>query len=81
MNKPNAMPQLTHEPVKSGNVRSVGYDPEQQHLQVAFHSGETYDYIGVPPATHQAFMGSKSKGKFLAEGIKTRFRHIKRHAP
>lgn len=74
----NVMPLLPATAVKSSNVRSIGYDTNTHHLQVTFHSGDTYDYVGVPPATHMGLMSAKSKGTFLQDAVKTRFRHIKR---
>ena len=71
-------PLLPQTPVKSSNLKSVGYDPQSLHLQVTFNSGETYDYFGVPPQAHTAFLSAKSKGTFFDNAIKKRFRHSKR---
>lgn len=75
---PNLLPQIPQVNVKSSNLKSVGYDKATGHMQVTFHSGDTYDYLNVPPSAHGHLMAAKSKGKFLDDGIKTRFRHIKR---
>ncbi|GAA0305537.1 KTSC domain-containing protein [Kineococcus aurantiacus] len=37
-------------PVTSGNVASVGYDPDTRTLRVRFRSGGTYDYADVDVA-------------------------------
>jgi len=77
----NPFPLLQSTPVKSSNLKSVGYDPKAEHLQVAFKSGETYDYFNVPPMVHQGLMFAKSKGKFLDDSIKPRFRHLRHPRP
>ena len=59
----------------------VGYDAKTQHLQVNFKSGETYDYFNVPPPAHQELMFAKSKGKFLDDVIRPRFRHVRHPRP
>jgi KTSC domain len=74
----NTAHPLPADPVKSSNVKSIAYDPEKHLLQVAFHSGATYDYLGVPPAVHAQLMVAPSKGSFVREAVATRFRAIKR---
>lgn len=71
-------PELPQTPVKSSHIKAIGYDTNTHHLQVTFTSGQTYDYIGVKPATHMAFMQAKSKGSFLSEAITTRHTGILR---
>lgn len=36
-------------PVKSSNVKSMGYDPATKILQAEFHSGAIWNYSDVPP--------------------------------
>jgi hypothetical protein len=74
----NTSHPLPADNVKSSNVKSVAYDADKQLLQVTFHSGATYDYLGVPPGVHAALMLSPSKGSFIREGIAPRFRAVKR---
>ncbi|MFE4654366.1 KTSC domain-containing protein [Streptomyces sp. NPDC056707] len=64
-----------HEPVRSSNVRSVGYNQAERALEVAFHSGGLYRYEDVPADVHAALMASSSKGGFLARFIKGRYRY------
>lgn len=64
---------MLHEPVRSTNVRSVGYSPTEHVLEVAFHSGGLYRYDGVPADVHAALMVSPSKGSFLAQFVKGRY--------
>ncbi len=60
-------------PVRSSNIRSVGYDPASRTLEVQFHSGGVYQYSGVPEAVYQSFMQAASKGSYFNEHIKERY--------
>nr|WP_277761217.1 KTSC domain-containing protein [Streptomyces lydicus] len=62
-----------HEPVRSSNVRSVGYSQAERVLEIAFHGGRLYRYDNVPADVHAALMASSSKGGFLARFIKGRY--------
>lgn len=64
---------MFHEQVRSSNVRSVGYSPEECVLEVAFHSGGMYRYDNVPADVHRALMRAPSKGGFLARFVKGRY--------
>ncbi|MER7728874.1 KTSC domain-containing protein [Streptomyces sp. NPDC096323] len=39
---------MLHEPVRSSNVRSVGYSRAERVLEVSFHSGGLYRTLSVP---------------------------------
>lgn len=58
-------------PVVSTNVRAIGY--EGSDLYVAFNSGGTYRYSGVPVAVYNELMSASSKGKYLHLFIKGRY--------
>lgn len=68
---------MNRKPVQSSNVRSVGYDPASQVLEVEFHDGSVYQYRGVPSTVHAGLMAAPSKGKYLHEHIKDRYRYEK----
>ncbi len=61
-------------PVKSSNLREIGYDPTSHELRVVFASGAVHDYSGVSPERYAGLMSAESHGKYFAE-------HIKRHHP
>lgn len=61
-------------PVSSSNLSSVGYDPRNQILEVAFRTGGLYRYLDVPLHEHQALMSAGSHGSYLAHFIKPRYR-------
>ena len=61
-------------PVRSSNIRSVGYDPASRTPEVEFHSGGLYQYSGVPEPVSQGLMGAASKGAYFHDHIKDRYR-------
>ncbi len=71
---------MERQPVRSGNVRSVGYDSAARILHVEFNAkdarmpGRVYEYKGVAPEQHQALITAQSVGAHFAQHIKSRFR-------
>ena len=49
--------------LQSSSLRSLGYDPEQQILEVEFSSGALYRYEAVPPEVVQALLEADSLGR------------------
>jgi hypothetical protein len=54
------MSKLT--PVKSSNIKAVGYDPAARSLTVAFHGGASHSYADVSPEKHAGMMGDGKPG-------------------
>lgn len=63
--------------VKSGNVRSVGYDPGSKTLEVEYRNGGVYQYVNVPAETHKALMEADSIGGHLSVYVKGQYDHVK----
>jgi hypothetical protein len=63
--------------VDSTNLRSVGYDAEQQILEVEFTSGSVYQYFNVPVAVYEALMSASSKDTYHSQWIKYNFRYAR----
>lgn len=61
--------------VSSTNIASIGYDLAKSTLEVEFRDGAIYQYYGVSAAIHHDFMGAPSKGSFLDQHIKSKFRY------
>ena len=53
-------------------VRSVGYDPESQTLQIQFPGG-VYDYLNVREERYQQFMEADSADDFFHDMIKSHY--------
>jgi len=56
---------MEREEVSSSHVVSVGYDPNEQVLEIQFRGGAVYQYLGVEESTYNALMESGSKGGFV----------------
>ena len=70
---------MERQPVRSGNVRSVGYDSAARILHVEFNAkdarmpGRVYEYEGVDPEQHRALVEATSVGSHFSRHIKGRF--------
>ncbi|AEJ06208.1 Uncharacterised protein [Streptococcus pneumoniae] len=65
--------------LQSSSLRSLGYDPEQQILEVEFSSGALYRYEAVPPEVVQALLEADSLGRHFNQVFKPqhyRYRRI-----
>ncbi len=65
--------------LQSSSLRSLGYDPEQQILEVEFSSGVLYRYEAVPPEVVQALLEADSLGRHFNQVFKPqhyRYRRI-----
>ena len=56
--------------VTSSNLRSVGYDPATQTLEVEFHSSGVYEDLNVPAYRHAGLLSAASKGEYFDAYIK-----------
>ena len=65
------------ENVKSSNVKSIGYDKDEETLQVRFNSEEIYHYFDVPEDVYETFKSAKSVGKWLVSNIKNKYKYSK----
>lgn len=66
---------MNRQPVKSSNIKSVGYDAGTRTLEVEFSNGAVHQYLHVPPATHQALLKAKSVGGFFHGKIRSKFKN------
>ncbi len=60
---------VTRQPVKSSNVKSIGYDPFCALLEVEFLSGGVYQYFPVATAEYAHLMTADSIGSHLSREI------------
>lgn len=59
--------------VKSSNIRSVGYDSDQQLLEVEFGTGGVYRFENVPAEVHTQLMAAESVGSHFARRIRGKY--------
>ena len=64
---------LDREPVESSNLRSVGYDPETETLEVEFESDAVYTYDNVPEEEFENLMEAESHGSYFYWNIRMDF--------
>ena len=51
---------------------------ESQILEVEFHHGAVYRYLGVPPTVHEALMAAESMGAFLNREVRDTYPYERR---
>lgn len=64
-------------PVKSGQIKAIGYHQESNTMAVQFHGrgdseGSIYHYPNTTAKEFEAFKGAKSLGKHFGQHHKTR---------
>lgn len=64
---------MRRQPVRSTSITSVGYAPDDEVLEVEFHTGRVYAYRGVPADVHQQLLDAPSVGAFVAHRIKPHY--------
>lgn len=57
-------------PVKSSQLKAVGYDPKAQKMHIEFPDGSVYEYSNVFPKDHKALMEAKSHGSHFIRNMK-----------
>lgn len=62
---------------ESSNISRIAYDKDSHVLRVEFKNGGLYDYFDVPDAVFEAMCHAASKGQFLSQQIKGRFRYAR----
>lgn len=60
-------------PVSSSMANAVGYNSDQQILQVEFHNGAVYQYADVDEHTWEELHQSESIGRFFNDEIRGRY--------
>jgi hypothetical protein len=61
--------------VESSSLQSVGYDAENETLEIEFRNGRVYQFYEVPGHVYEDLMAAGSHGKYFAQNIKNRFRY------
>ena len=64
---------MERQSVKSRILRSVGYDDSRKILEIEFHTGLVYRYLGVPPKVYANLMQSGEIGKYFSEKVRPKF--------
>ena len=64
---------MRREPVSSSNLQSVGYDPQNRILEIAFQGNGVYQYEDVSQDIYTELMAAPSKGRYFAERIRDHY--------
>jgi hypothetical protein len=59
--------------VNSNTIRSVGYEPGSQTLEIEFTSGSICQYSRVSPEIHRKLMAAPAIGSFFKDNIEEEF--------
>lgn len=59
--------------VNSSKIRSVGYDPKSQLLEIEFSDGKVIQYRGVSQEVHRQFAAAPSPTSFFEDKIDESF--------
>ena len=62
---------------ESSNIAGFGYTKERQMLTVEFKNGGRYNYFDIPEHLVSQMKAASSKGQFLAQNIKGRYRYAR----
>ena len=69
---------MYREPVVSSNVAAIGYDPDEEILEVEFLNRSIYWYYDVPEEVYGDFMMASSKGKYMWDHIRDIYEYERR---
>lgn len=61
---------MERESVISSNLASIGYDEENEVLEVEFNHGGIYQYSEVPATLYNGLMNAASHGQYFDKYIK-----------
>lgn len=59
-------------PVKSNDLKSVGYDADKKIMLIDFVKGGLYQYKNITTLLHNQLMSAPSKGKFFNANIRSK---------
>jgi len=62
---------------ESSTIVRVGHDDESQLLIVEFKTTGVYHYYDVPQHVFEAMRSASSRGQFLAQEVKNRYRYAR----
>ena len=68
---------MNRQSVESSNLASIGYDAENEILEIEFNHGGIYQYFDVPFAVYDELIEADSHGQYLAQHIKGKYRYVK----
>ena len=69
--------RIKREPVSSSNVAGIGYSRHLRALEIEFTRGAIYRFLEVSPSIYRGLLAADSKGHFIAENIRGKYRFVR----
>lgn len=63
--------------VESSNLASIGYNAENEILEIEFNHGGVYQYFDVPLDVYEELMNAESHGKYFSANIRNDYKYKK----
>jgi len=63
--------------VSSSNLASIGYDAQNEILEVEFKHGGVYQYFDVPENIYDELMNASSHGVYFSANIRNDYEYSK----
>lgn len=61
-------------PIRSTNMKEVGYDLDTNTLEIVFRDGGIYRYFGVPESVYDGLISAASAGQYFHRMIRDKYR-------
>jgi hypothetical protein len=68
---------MERQQVESSNLASIGYDAENEILEVEFKHGGVYQYFDVPEYVYEELMDADSHGRYFVRNVKDEYEYQK----
>lgn len=68
---------MERESVNSSNLASIGYDSENEILEVEFKHGGVYQYLDVSESVFNELMNAPSQGVYFSANIRNDYEFSK----
>jgi len=68
---------MNRKSVESSNLASIGYDAENEILEVEFNHGGIYQYFDVPENVYEQLMNADSHGVYFSANIRNDYQYQK----
>ncbi|GHU90225.1 KTSC domain-containing protein [Bacteroidia bacterium] len=68
---------MKRQAVESSNLASIGYDIQNEILEVEFNHGGIYQYFDVPQDVYDELMNADSHGKYFSANIRNDYEYQK----
>jgi len=68
---------MNRQNVESSSIKSIGYDPFNEFLEVEFVRGAIYQYVNVPAEVFSQLENADSIGSYFSKNIAKKYKYEK----